>query len=192
MLDLISQLNPFYFYPAFCILLIFLGGAVLLPVMYLSILGSLNIYYLFIAVLISAILADAIWYFIRLHYGKDKLYKWSFIKNRVSEAERFSKFYEKHGIKMVFLAKFVYGTRIASQLLAGIHKLNFWKFQGAILAGAAIWFWVFYFLLKGLHLGVASIKSTAVKIQIIALVVILLIILINWFTNKYIKSKWMK
>jgi membrane protein DedA with SNARE-associated domain len=192
MIDFITHVSPYLFYPTLCLGLIFTGGAVLLPAMYLSILGTINLLGLFITVLVATLIADAVWYYAGMNIGKEKPYRWKFVQKRLAEAEKFSKFYEKHGLKMVFMAKFVFGTRIASQILAGMHKLNFITFQAAVLAGGAIWFWLLYFLLKSLHLGVAGVKSTASKIEIVLLIVVVLTVLINWFTKKYIGDRWTK
>jgi hypothetical protein len=73
--------------------------------------------------------------------------KLRYIKKRTDEAEKFSDFFLRHGAILVFVSKFVYGTRIAGQILpeciGSIFEISF-----ATTLGSMIWFGIFYILLR--------------------------------------------
>jgi len=192
MINFIADLAPGVVYPAIFIGIIFLGGAVLMPAMFLSMHGSINLAGLFFVTLFAAMTADVSWYTVGRLAKKEKLYSFGFIKKRMDEAKRFSSFFVRHGVTLVFTTKFVWGTRVASHILAGMHRISVYKFIGATVSGTAIWFWVLYFLLRSIDLGVSAAKVAAMRIQLVALIGLGAVVLINWFTGTYIRKKMMK
>ena len=73
-----------------------------------------------------------------------------------------------------------------------MHKIKYIKFIGATAAGTAIWFSVFYFLIKSIDMGISGVKETATRIELLFLTLTIIVIFINWFTSKYFKKKILK
>lgn len=192
MMEFLAQLEPGLVYPALFAGLTLLGGFVLLPAMYLTLTGHVDLFMLFVLTLCAAAISDSVWYIIGLVSKKEKLYRLSFIKKRMEEAKKFSSFYSKHGVRLVFFTKFVYGTRLASHILAGMHRISYAGFLGATASGTAIWFWIFYFLIKALDFGVEATQATAFRVQIIFLIGGAALIAFNLVTAKYFRRKLMK
>jgi membrane protein DedA with SNARE-associated domain len=192
MLDFIANLQPGYAYPALFFGHIFFGGLVLIPALYLSVTKALSLPVLFLIIILSSMFNDSFWYFIGGSIKKEKIYSFRFIKKRMAEARKFSAFYDRHGVWTVFFTKFIYGTRIASHILAGVHRISFAKFLAATAAGTAVWFMVMYFLIKGFDKGVSGTGSVAFRIQIVFLAAFAVIFLVNWFTGTYIRKRLMK
>ncbi len=191
MLEFILQLEPIYLYPVIFLSHIFLGGLILIPALYLSITGKLSLIVLLLITIVSSMVADSIWYAIGKNLRRDRVYSFAFIRKRAEEAEKFENFYDKHGVWTVFLTKFVYGTRIASHLLAGVHTINFIGFLIATAAGTTIWFFVLFFLIKLLDIGVSGAGSAAFRLQVIFLASAAFILLFNWYSRKYIRKRLM-
>lgn len=192
MVDFILHLTPGYLYPGLLLGLITTGGFVLLPAIYMSIIGNLNLNHLFMIVLLAGVASDSLWYYIGNKARKDRLYRLSFVKKRMREAEKFSTFFSRHGVLLVFMTKFIYGTRIASHVLAGMHKIKYVRFVLATSLGTAIWFWIFYALVKTVDNGLATAKTTALRIQLLLLIVTIIMLLLNWFTGTYVRKKLLK
>lgn len=190
MINFIAQLAPAYLYPFLYVGLIFLGGLVLMPAMYLTQLGVVNTGYLLLTSIVASLSADSFWYFVGRSTKKKKLLSLKFIQSKLKDAETFSVFFSKHGVLLVFLTKFIYGTRIASHVLAGLHKIHYFKFLGATALGTAIWFGIFYVLIRSIHVGIGQAETTALRIQLIFLLLIVILGILNWFTGTYIK-KWL-
>jgi membrane protein DedA with SNARE-associated domain len=192
MINFIAHLSWEALYPTLFVGIIFLGGIILLPAMYLAMTGAFSLFHLFIITLLSNITAETIWYTIGMYAKKERLYKLRYIKKRTEEAEKFSDFFLRHGTMLVFVSKFVYGTRIAGQILAGMHRINFLKFLFATTVGSMIWFGIFYILLRGADLGIASVKETTKHIQLTFLIVAGFLAVINIFTGTVVRKRMLK
>ena len=88
----------------------------------------------------AAILGDNIGYWIGRTGGRQLLERWDPVR-RVAErvlppAERF---FERHGPKTVFLARFLTGLRVTGAWMAGISRMKWWKFLLWNAAGGIVW-----------------------------------------------------
>jgi membrane protein DedA with SNARE-associated domain len=191
-IDFIAHLSHTALYPTLFFGVIALGGIVLLPAMYLAMAGTFSLIHLFVITLLANLTSECMWYAIGLRAKKDRLYRMGFIKKRIDEAKKFSAFFTAHGALLVFLSKFIYGTRIAGQIIAGMHRINFFKFLFATTLGSMIWFTIFYVLLRTADLSVSSVKSVASHIQLTFLVVAIVLTCINIFTGTYVRKRIMK
>jgi membrane protein DedA with SNARE-associated domain len=192
MIDFIAHLAPGTLYPGIFIGIIFAGGLVLLPSMYVAMTGTLSLLHLFFISIAAGLTMETFWYTVGTSAKKEKIYALPFVKKRVDEAKKFSSFFNKHGVLLVFVSKFIYGTRIASHVLAGMHKLNFLKYISATTLGTVIWFGIFYGLLKTADLGISGVKETTTKAQLIFLIVACTLVCLNWFTGTYLRRRIMK
>jgi membrane protein DedA with SNARE-associated domain len=192
MIDFIAHLSHTTLYPTLFVGVIALGGIVLLPAMYLAMSGMFSLVHLFVITLLANLTSECVWYMIGFRAKKDRLYRLGFIKKRMEEAKKFSTFFTAHGALLVFLSKFIYGTRIAGQILAGVHRINFLKFLFATTLGSMIWFAIFYVLLKTADFSVSSVKSVASHIQLTFLMVAVVLTCINIFTGTYVRKRIMK
>lgn len=186
MLEILSNLHPIILYPSLFLGLIILAGIVLLPAMYFSLMGGMPLIGLFVVTILAGIASESFWYYLGRRSANGSLPALSFLKNKVDQSKKFTKLFTKYGIRTVFIAKFIYGTRLASHVLAGIHKVHYGLFIFATSLGTAIWFFIFYGLIHSLNKSIDSTKAVAFKIQIIFLVMVLLILSINWITKKYV------
>lgn len=88
----------------------------------------------------AAIIGDNIGYWIGREGGRRLLYKWSvsarFADRVMPPAERF---FERHGGKAVFLARFFGGIRVTGAWMAGIVRMEWWKFLFWNAAGGIVW-----------------------------------------------------
>jgi membrane protein DedA with SNARE-associated domain len=88
----------------------------------------------------AAIIGDNIGYWIGREGGRRLLYKWSvtarFADRVMPPAERF---FKRHGGKAVFLARFFGGVRVTGAWMAGIVRMEWWKFLFWNAAGGIVW-----------------------------------------------------
>ncbi|MGH7932682.1 MAG: DedA family protein [Candidatus Binataceae bacterium] len=73
--------------------------------------------------------------------GGQRLIEWlgrrfPFIRRRY---DRLQKFFNSHGSKAVFMARFIAGARFMAGPMAGAAGMPFWRFLGWNLLGAVIW-----------------------------------------------------
>ena len=109
---------------------------------------GLNLWYLLFLLMVAAILGDTVNYSIG-HYLGERAYNIKWIKK-----EYFDKthaFFEKHGGKAIFLARFVPIVRTFAPFVAGIGKMTYGYFITYNFVGGIVW--VALFTLAGYFFG---------------------------------------
>jgi len=105
-------------------------------------LGSLNIGFLILLLIGAAFLGDTVNYSIGRYLG-ERAYNIKWIKK-----EYFDKthaFFEKHGGKAIFLARFVPIVRTFAPFVAGIGKMSYSYFITYNITGGVVWVMLFTF-----------------------------------------------
>jgi membrane-associated protein len=103
-------------------------------------LGSLNIWLLFFLLAIAAIIGDTVNYWIG-HYLGDRAYRVKWIKQEY--LDRTHAFFEKHGGKTIFLARFVPIIRTFAPFVAGIGRMSYGYFISYNVFGGIVWVGLF-------------------------------------------------
>lgn len=98
----------------------------------------INIYMMVIGVGIAAWLGDQVGYTLGRHYGRPYLDKrqGKWIQKGIARSEQF---YERYGWWSIVVARFIPWARVIIPALAGIGKMNYYKFFSANLVGALLW-----------------------------------------------------
>jgi membrane-associated protein len=131
----------------------FPGESLLFVAGFLASQNLLNIYAVLIGVFISAVLGDSVGYWFgrkvgnRIFNGNDSF----FLKKKHIQTTK--NFYDKHGNKTVFIARFVPIVRTFAPILAGVAEMKYKDFIRYNIAGAFIW--SFIMTLIGYFLGKA-------------------------------------
>ena len=99
---------------------------------------SINIWVMVIGVGISAWLGDQVGYTLGRHYGRPYLDKRQgrWIRKGIEKSEIY---YVRYGWWSIVVARFVPWGRVIIPALAGISKMNYYKFFSANLVGALLW-----------------------------------------------------
>ena len=97
-----------------------------------------NIVFLVTIIFIAAFLGDQVGYVLGRKYGRSYLERHSSprIERMIARAENF---YEKYGWSAVILARFYPWIRTFMPPIAGIGKMNYYKFLAANALGALLW-----------------------------------------------------
>jgi membrane-associated protein len=146
---------------------------------------SIDIWVLSIGIGIFAWLGDQVGYTLGRHFGRPYLEKrqGAIIQSAISKAE---KFYQAWGWWAVVIARFVPMARVLIPVIAGIGKMNYYKFFSANLVGAVVW---------GMGLSLAGYFAASIPLvkdatYIIAVLVIaasLVAGIRSWFKNNETK-----
>jgi membrane-associated protein len=130
-------------------------------------LGSLNVWLLIILLIIAAILGDTVNYWIG-HYMGDRAYNVKWIKKEY--LDRTHAFFEKHGGKTIFLARFVPIVRTFAPFVAGMGHMSYGYFFSYNVFGGIVW--VVTFTLLGYFFGNLEFVKRNFELVIIAIILI--------------------
>ena len=155
--------------------LIFAAGA-------FAAMGRLNPWILFGLLILAAVGGDAVNYWIghkigpRAYTGEIKLIKKEYI-------DKTHAFFEKHGGKTIFLARFVPIVRTFAPFVAGVGQMSYGYFLRYNLIGGITW--VSIFLALGYFFGTIPVVQENFELVIIAIVLISVVpMLVEWLKSR--------
>jgi membrane-associated protein len=140
-------------------------------------LGALNIWFLLGLLMLAAILGDTVNYWIGHSLG-ERAYNIKWIKKEY--LDKTHAFFEKHGGKTIFLARFVPIIRTFAPFVAGIGRMSYGYFITYNFVGGIVW--VLLFTLAGFFFGNIPFVKENFEFVIIAIILIsVLPIGIEWW-----------
>ena len=139
--------------------------------------GLLNVWGLIVLLIIAAVLGDAVNYSIG-HYLGERAYNIKWIKK-----EYFDKthaFFEKHGGKAIFLARFVPIVRTFAPFVAGVGKMSYSYFATYNIVGGVTW--VMLFTLLGYFFGRLEFVQKHFELVIVAIILMSVVpMIVEWW-----------
>ncbi|HIH31853.1 TPA: DedA family protein [Candidatus Woesearchaeota archaeon] len=164
--------------------LIFTAGA-------LSAQGAMNAFFLFILMSAASILGDTVNYSIG-HFIGPRVFK---SKSKLLNKEylnRTHKFFDKYGGKTIIIARFIPIIRTFAPFLAGVGKMNYFRFLVYNVVGGILW--VGFFLWTGYFFGNLPFVKENFTIFIGVIIVVSLIpaaieFYKHWRENRFKKSR---
>lgn len=130
-------------------------------------LGSLNVWFLVGLLFVAAVGGDALNYTIG-HFLGERAYKIKWIKKEY--LDKTHAFFEKHGGKAIFLARFVPIVRTFAPFVAGIGRMSYGYFATYNVVGGAVW--VVTFTLLGYFFGNLEFVKRNFELVIVAIILI--------------------
>ncbi len=129
--------------------------------------GSLNVWLVIVLTMVAAILGDTVNYWIG-HYMGDRAYNVKWIKKEY--LDRTHAFFEKHGGKTIFLARFVPIVRTFAPFVAGMGRMSYSYFFSYNVFGGIVW--VLVFTLLGYFFGNLDFVKKNFELVILAIIFI--------------------
>ncbi|KPL82328.1 hypothetical protein SE15_09035 [Thermanaerothrix daxensis] len=131
--------------------------------------GSFNVSFLFFMLWLAAVLGDTVNYWIG-HYVGPRVFRENVRWLKREYLERTQAFYEKHGGKTIFLARFIPIIRTFAPFVAGIGKMRYGYFITYNVVGGLVWTALFIF--GGYFFGNLPVVKHNFSLIIIAIIVI--------------------
>lgn len=128
-------------------------------------LGSMNVWLLMFLLIIAAIAGDTVNYWIG-HYLGDRAYNIKWIKKEY--LDRTHTFFEKHGGKTIFLARFVPIVRTFAPFVAGMGRMSYGYFFSYNVFGGIVW--VVLFTMLGYFFGNIPFVKQNFELVILAII----------------------
>ena len=140
-------------------------------------LGSLNVWLLVGLLIFAAILGDTVNYSIG-HYLGDRAYNIKWIKKEY--LDKTHAFFEKHGGKAIFLARFVPIVRTFAPFVAGIGKMTYGYFITYNVVGGFTW--VLLFTFAGYLFGnIPFVRENFEYVIILIILISIVPMIMEWF-----------
>lgn len=140
-------------------------------------LGALNVWMIIGLLIVAAVLGDAVNYSIG-HYLGERAYNIKWIKREY--LEKTHAFFEKHGGKAIFLARFVPIVRTFAPFVAGVGKMSYSYFATYNIVGGVTW--VAVFTLLGYFFGNIPFVKHNFELVIIAIIGISVVpMIVEWW-----------
>ncbi|GAC1610759.1 MAG: DedA family protein [Mycobacteriales bacterium] len=136
--------------------------------------GRLNIVLVIVLGILAAVLGDNLGYAAGRYGGRRAVLRFGryvfLTEERLQTAEGF---FERHGAKIVTVARFITGLRQANGIIAGLSRMPWWRFVEFNVLGAALWVsaWSLVGYLAGTHLQ--AVYDTVTRLGLYGLGVIL-------------------
>ncbi|MFH0863741.1 MAG: DedA family protein [Candidatus Gottesmanbacteria bacterium] len=147
--------------------------------------GSFNLVFLLVLLWLAAFLGDTANYWIGYFFGQ-KLIDHPKIPINQKHIDETQKFYDKHGGKTIFLARFIPIIRTFAPFVAGIGKMKYRKFITYNATGGFVW--VFGFTFLGYFFG----NIPQVKKNFSLVIIAIIILSIMPIIIEFIKAKGRK
>ncbi len=148
-------------------------------------LGALNVYILFILLAVAAILGDTANYWIG-HFIGERAYTGEIRWIKQEYLNRTHEFFEKHGGKTIFLARFVPIVRTFAPFVAGVGRMSYGYFISFNVFGGMTW--VGLMLLAGYFFGNIPVVKHNFSLAILGIIAVSLIP-VAWETWKNYRAK---
>lgn len=176
---------------AFLFIGMILGGETfLLPAVYLASRGLMDFPLLMLVAVAATISSDTVWYIIGRTFPLSKILSWKrFMKKREAYTKIFEGF-QLHSQKLLFISKFVYGSRTIVQILAGSIKMPFLRYSAVNLAGIMSYLISIFLLALFARESLASFNDLSYNIYISIGVFIILIIIFHLCLKKWLSKKF--
>ena len=116
------------------------GETMLLAGAALSRYGSLKLSWVVLAAIAGATLGDNLGFFIGRRGGRALVERYGGLFGMTSaRLTQFDRFFDRHGAKTVFVARFISGLRVFGAILAGASRLSWSRFLVFNALGAIVW-----------------------------------------------------
>lgn len=165
------------------------GEVVLLPAVYLAVIGVFGFAPLVAIAVTATLVTDTFWYTVGRKLPLGRVRNWPFIRKRKDRIAKASEVFRKHGLKFLLVSKFIYGTRLATQFLCGAHKLPFFQYLAMDVLGVLIWMGAI--LSVGLLVGssLQALDNAVFQVGLFATVFFGLVILLHIWVSRWYKRQ---
>lgn len=166
------------------------GETVLIAAGALAHQGSLTLWETMVLGSLGAVVGGQVGYGVGRFGGRPFVLRWgryAFITpERLGRAERF---FEKHGGRAVFLARFITGLRVFGALAAGMSRMPWEKFALYNVLGATVWAMAAVSLGYFLWASIGLVEHWVGRISLLLAIALVLVLILRWSYRKAMRTR---
>lgn len=179
-------------YAFFFIGMIIAGETVLIPALYGTIFGFFDLRLILGISLSATLISDGMWYAIGRRWGKERIYSSRLFQNRQTKLKKIENIFNKQSLKILFLSKFMYGTRVAAQLLAGIYRIRFGRYFIVNMLGTTSLLVVFTAITYFVKESAEAIEVFTRRLEISILLFVIAVVVLHIISKQVIQRIWFR
>ena len=148
--------------------------------------GSFHVLWLFVLLTIAAVLGDTVNYWVEKYLG-DRIEEKNLRFINREYLDKTHQFYERHGGKTIIIARFMPIIRTFAPFVAGVGKMNYFRFISYNVVGGVVW--IASFVFGGYYFG--NIPMVKKNFTLVILAIIFLSILpgiVEFIRHRYAKQ----
>ncbi|MBX4211046.1 VTT domain-containing protein [Candidatus Parcubacteria bacterium] len=187
-MDAISFLTE-YRYAFIFIGMFVLGEAVLIPALYLSFQGVFDPLNVFFVSISATLLSDAMWYLIGRYLSTKDISESRLIQNRKEVFDKTTRLYDTYGLRILYLSKFIYGTRTIVQIITGYRKIPHRDYVVVNTLGALTYLFSFFLIASLMHASFDEFGALLNEVKIAILFIIIILVSVNIWVQQLAKRK---
>lgn len=115
------QMYPYVFLSAG---FFFAHESVFIPSIYLGLSGTLDLELLVILMIVMSVISDAAVHLVGRYISEERIRRHAG-KRLLTAVDAGHVFFERYGLVAIIVSRFIYGTRVATQLLSGMYRVPF-------------------------------------------------------------------
>ncbi len=166
------------------------GETVLITAGALAHQGSLTLWETMVMGSLGAIMGGQVGYCVGRFGGRPFVRRWgryAFITpERMGRAERF---FERHGGRAVFLARFITGLRVFGALVAGMSRMSWGKFTLYSVLGGVVWATAAVALGYFLWASIGLVEHWIGRISLLLAAALILVVILRWSYRKATQTR---
>lgn len=169
--------------------LLFAGELVLLPAIYLAITGRLQLEYVFAVAVPAMALSDLVWYYLGRSVPRARIER--FAGGRIGRGmARVERIFLRRGPQILVGSKFIYGTRTAAQVLAGVHQMRLRTYLVANSLGVLLLVGALCAVGYSVRGTVGRLGETVENMEIAFLVFVIVAVLGHLLVARILRRRW--
>lgn len=165
------------------------GVPVLLPAVYASTQGFLDPRLVFVAVSSALIFGDTLWYTLGVRMGEKIGEKFPFLTRSRKVIGPLRDILRKHPFRIVFLSRFTYGTKIATNVASGVERIHFPIFVSSCAGSTFLWVALMYALsyaIGNVDLVSRTLRGIGIGLLLLSLLVLGVMLVVRRYGNRYL------
>lgn len=180
--------NPYFF---LFIGFFFFGETVFLPALYMALFGPLNAPIVVALMVGAALSSDVIWYVLGRCVPRDRLRR--MIGHRLSRAmDSIEGLFQENRLKILFVSKFVYGTRTVVQILSGAFRTRFDAYLAVNIAGTTALIGSIVGIALVAHSTVETFTQSVERVKMTFIVFVLTVVALHIIIKRYLAPRWFR
>lgn len=165
------------------------GESVLIPAVYLVVTGFISAPFFIGVALAAGMVSDSAWYGVGRMLPQERISRFGFMRRNQFLIDRLNGFFDQHALRILYGSKFVYGSRVVTQVLCGARKVHYPRYILVDLLGLVSWLLTLLAIGFSVQNSVGAFAHGVYALQIGFGVFLVIAVIVQFAARAYIRKK---